>query len=826
MRRLTIGLLLATLLGIIPTIAIQAKDNFAFWDERPRHHEPVIRDRGFQRIATLGNYRNNGSDAAEETVSEIIASTANGRTLVYTDAIRGTIGFIDITLPSSPQPLGILTLDPDPDDDVEHSPTSVEVLGSQYALVAVDTTSGAFAAPSGYLLIVDITNPAAPTPVGAPLDLGGQPDSVKVSPDGRFLAIAIENQRNEDLCVGGTLDGTEADEDDCEDGGGEVGVLPQAPAGFLVVIPLTGPPAGWQKFEVDLTGLAHYRPEDPEPEFVDINRRNEAVVTLQENNHIVVVDLPSRTVKAHFPAGAVTLNGVDTEEDGVISLTETVTDVLREPDAVAWVPGPLGTYRIATANEGDLFGGSRGFTIFRHNGGVVFDSGTALEELAVRHGHYPEGRSDAKGTEPEAIASARFGLEDYLFVGSERGNFVAVYTLDFLGRPRFEQLLPGPLGPEGLLVIPERNLLVVSGEVDLMGVATRSTVMIYQLQRGSPAYPQILSDDDEGSPIPWSALSGMVAVPWRPNTLLAVWDAAFAQSNILRIDVSETPAVITGSLPITPGAIGTGSYDPEGIAIAPDETIWIASEGNASDSVPNRLLQVDFSGNVLAEIGLPDAIVGCRAATTGTVPRRTLGSGFEGVAVLTGRFSRYRLAVAQQRGWNYTTDACEDLDDDEGGFNALGEPNWTRIWIFDPAGDPDADPDTPGAAWSHVAWELAPLSSPNAAWTGLSEITTVPGDGFILVERDNLTGDFAALKTLVKVDRSAGGDGIIRNSEKSVLDLLPRLLATHGWITDKVEGVAVTQSGRTYVSTDNDGLDDWSGETWFFGLGRFWELFD
>ena len=48
------------------------------------------------------------------------------------------------------------------------------------------------------------------------------------------------------------------------------------------------------------------------------------------------------------------------------------------------------------------------------------------------------------------------------------------------------------------------------------------------------------------------------------------------------------------------------------------------------------------------------------------------------------------------------------------------------------------------------SWELAPLP-PLAAWTGLSEITLLPGGGLLLVERDNLTGDFAALKTLVRV---------------------------------------------------------------------------
>ena len=73
--------------------------------------------KSFQRVATLANYLNNGEDATEETVSEIIAATANGRTLVYTDAIRGTIGFIDIADSRRPQPLGTLALDPNPDDD-------------------------------------------------------------------------------------------------------------------------------------------------------------------------------------------------------------------------------------------------------------------------------------------------------------------------------------------------------------------------------------------------------------------------------------------------------------------------------------------------------------------------------------------------------------------------------------------------------------------------------------------------------------------------------------------------------------------------------------
>ena len=106
--------------------------------------------------------------------------------------------------------------------------------------------------------------------------------------------------------------------------------------------------------------------------------------------------------------------------------------------------------------------------------------------------------------------------------------------------------------------------------------------------------------------------------------------------------------------------------------------------------------------------------------------------------------------------------------------------------------DPHLDLRSRANTWSYIFWELAPLP-PRAAWVGLSEITALPDGELLLVERDNLTGDFAALKTLVKVAGGRRSDGLISNSDKAVYDLLPRLLATNGWITDKVEGVAVTE---------------------------------
>jgi hypothetical protein len=165
---------------------------------------------------------------------------------------------------------------------------------------------------------------------------------------------------------------------------------------------------------VALTGLASIAPEDPEPEYVKINRFNVAAVTLQENNHVVLVYLPTGKVLTHFSVGATSLDRIDVEENRVIELTGAIPSIKREPDAIAW----LGDWRLVTANEGDLEGGTRGFSIFAANGHVLFDSGNDVEHLGVKHGHYPEDRAENKGVEPEGVVAQRFGSDEYLFVGS------------------------------------------------------------------------------------------------------------------------------------------------------------------------------------------------------------------------------------------------------------------------------------------------------------------------------------------------------------------------------------------------------------------------
>jgi len=363
-------------------------------------------------------------------VAEIVSATPDGSTLVYSDSSVEEIGFVDIAPAATPTELGTVGMD--------GSPTAVAVTpDGAHALVGV-------AGGINELTIVDV---ATRTRV-VDLALSGQPDSIAISANGRYAAVAIENERDEDV-------------DD--------GLMPQAPAGALEIIDMVGAPAEWTSRVVDLTGLTGRFPGDPETEFVDI-RRGVVALTLQENNHIVLVRLADGSIVRHFPARLVT-HRADLTDDGTVSFTEQLSDVRREPDAIHWTPGG----RLVTANEGDYdldllegeFVGGRGFTVFGAAGAIEYDSRAGLERAANNAGLYDDSRSDNKGTEPEGVEIATFRGQTFLFVGLERANAVVVYRL--VGpneRPVLVEVLETGDRPEGLLAIPRRGLFVSANEDD------------------------------------------------------------------------------------------------------------------------------------------------------------------------------------------------------------------------------------------------------------------------------------------------------------------------------------------------------------------------
>ncbi len=149
--------------------------------------------------------------------------------------------------------------------------------------------------------------------------------------------------------------------------------------------------------------------------------------------------------------------------------------------------------------------GARSLTIRDTDGNVVFDSGSSIAQLLTEHA--PEafnsngladgfdGRSDDKGSEPEAVAVARLWGRTYAFLGLERIGGVAVFDVTY---PREARLLDyvsntnrygdpdagtaGDLAPEGLEVVSADDsptgapLLLVSNEVS-------QTVTIYGIAR-------------------------------------------------------------------------------------------------------------------------------------------------------------------------------------------------------------------------------------------------------------------------------------------------------------------------------------------------------
>ena len=695
----------------------------------------------FNRIASFATVQNMaaGEDLTRESSAEIIAASDDGLTVIYTDSPLGVVGRIDITDPTAPKPLGNTALDGEP--------TSVTVIGNT-AFIGVNT-SASYTDPSGKLVAMDL----ATGDITGACDLGGQPDSTAHDEAGTFVVVAIENERDEDL------------------GDGRVG---QMPAGWVSKVSIKDGVMDCALQKIDVTGLADIAPDDPEPEFVDVNSAGEIVVTLQENNHIVVIGADG-AVTNHFSAGAVDLTRIDAvDERGALLFTDTQTGRLREPDGVQW----LDDAHFMFANEGDMDGGSRSITVFHKDGTEVFESNADFETAIIQAGHYPDKRSDAKGVEPEGMEVGTFGGTPYAFVLAERASTVSVYDLSDPASPVFKQVLPSGIAPEGAIAIPARGLLITANEKDLIDDGgVRSHVMIYAYQDAPAAYPTLTSAGTDDL-IGWGAISGMVGDADQPGILYAVNDSFYGfQPTIFTIDATQTPARITSALPVTRGGHPAQKLDMEGITLDGEGGFWIASEGRTDRVTPHALYHVNAKGEIEEEIGLPAALMAVETRF-----------GFEGITKIGNT-----LWMAVQREWK---------DDPK---------NTVKLVAY----------NLETEEWGAVRYQKA---APATGWVGLSEIVA-HGDHVYVIERDNQIGAAAVTKKVYRIPAAEmvpaplGGELPVVSKEE-VRDLIPDLAAFGGYVVDKIEGLAIDAAGEMFVSTDNDGVDDSSGETFFWSLGK------
>jgi len=563
-------------------------------------------------------------------------------------------------------------------------------------------------------------------------------------------------------------------------------------------------PAAWTDTRIDLLGLASVAGDDPEPENIDINDDNIAVVSLQPNNHLVLVDLNTNLVTNDFSAGSVNLDDVDATEGeiDVIRLNQRLVGVAREPDGVAWI----NTDSFITANEGVDVGGARGFTVFDTSGAVTFEAGNALDHEAARLGHYPDNRSEDRGNEPEEAITAIFGNDRLAFIGSERADLVFVYDVADPANPLAAQSLPSPASPEGIIAIPSRDLLVVAGSNDDRADGMRSSLAIYEYVVSELTYPTIQAvDRADGTPIPWGALSGLTEDPSNATTLYAVEDAAFDANRIFRLDLTETPAILAEDIPLRDDnnilstlAItgqssdrdrfdgndrddltnddGTVNLDLEGVSVASAGGFWVVAEGEGDaentffepiDAV-NLLVRADASGVIQEAIRLPANVEALQETR-----------GFSGVAEFDGT-----VYVTFQRPWGMETDI--------------------RIGRY----------DLSTAQWDFVFYRPDAPESQFGGRVNLTDIASLGNGSFRLLESDSEAGPDAAIKRLYDVNlTAAAANSLVTKTLARDLLLEGDLPAGNGLTPNSVEGLAITPDGRSFIVNDNDGLVSNVGET-------------
>lgn len=387
------------------------------------------------------------------------------------------------------------------------------------------------------------------------LTVGALPDSLAFSPNGRLLVVANEGEPDGGVDPVGSVSiiripraVAQLDQSDVRTAGFEA-------------FDLTGVPEGVRVFTPGATPS-----EDLEPEFVTIAPDSRtAYVSVQEANALAVVDLIAGEITALLPLGAkdhgLPENALDaSDRDAGINIATWPVFGLYQPDAIAAfeIGGEL---FVATANEGDSRGfeeervedltldptafpnaaalqleenlgrlevtntlgdtdgdgdfdqlfayGARSMSIFDASGALVWDSGSALEDLTAavlpdefnstndENGSF-DSRSDAKGPEPEAIAVAELGGATYAFLGLERIGGIVTFDVsdpsspvlvDYVNSRDFsgdaEAGTAGDLGPEGVVFIPASQgpggvpFVAVSNEVS-------GTTALYRVNDGAP----------------------------------------------------------------------------------------------------------------------------------------------------------------------------------------------------------------------------------------------------------------------------------------------------------------------------------------------------
>lgn len=470
-------------------------------------------------FASIGDITLVGGEGAAE-ISAFDPST--GYLFVVNNSTSSVIDVIDLSNPASPSLLQSIDA-----TSFGDGVNSVAVKnGLLAAAIEADNTQ-----ENGSVVVFNTADLSAAPRV---IEAGALPDMVTFSPDGAYILVANEGEPNDNYDVDpeGTITIVDVNAD-----------FTQTRLSFSG---FNGDEATLEAAGFRVFGPGATLAQDVEPEYIAVSDDSKtAYVSLQENNGIAKIDLMTKTITDIFPLGfkdySLEGNEIDaSDEDGdaVVFATRPAFG-MYQPDAIAYFKVGTSEY-VISANEGDareydgfeeetrvedvtldptvfpnaatlqaednlgrliitttigdtdndddfdaLYSfGARSFSIWNAvDGTQVFDSGNEIEVQVNNAGLYADGRSDAKGVEPEGVAVGEIGGGKLLaFIGLERVDAVAVYDISNPTAPVFISILEVGDAPEGIIFIPAsespngKSMLVVSSEDD-------GQVIIFQPER-------------------------------------------------------------------------------------------------------------------------------------------------------------------------------------------------------------------------------------------------------------------------------------------------------------------------------------------------------
>jgi DNA-binding beta-propeller fold protein YncE len=285
-------------------------------------------------LEPIGTYATGifGESAAEEAVYD-----AASQRLFVVNAAANTIDILDISDPTTPTLVTQV--------DLGEFGAGVTNVASEGGMIAAAVQAEADDAP-GAVVFMD----ADGTVLGS-VAVGVKPDHVVFTPDAMMAVTADEGEPNADYSI---------------DPEGSISIIDLSggvEGATVNILRFTdfnegGARAAELSPEVRIYGPGASVAQDIEPEFVAITPDGtQAVVTLQENNALAVVDLATQTIVAIHALGfkdhMLEGNGIDaSDEDGAINIANWPVYGMYEPDGVAAFAVDGINYAI-TANEGD-----------------------------------------------------------------------------------------------------------------------------------------------------------------------------------------------------------------------------------------------------------------------------------------------------------------------------------------------------------------------------------------------------------------------------------------------------------------------------------------